>query len=581
MQNNELPNIHQQSGIVLIPVVLTLTLVAILAFLINQEVTISVNMQAGETQSMQVRYAAEAGLQHALWKVQQANCNGYNNLSETLLNSFLYTAAINPNNGSPVSISSMGSHTNGASYTIQRDQVKVYQTSLSTTDFIPTSVQLDDAYIRDGANKDKSFGAETILKINNASAEEATLLRFTDFSSLPITESIKKVTLSLYLAGGRSLTNGVLNLHKVNQPWVEGNYSRQKPTSPNGGVTYKSYDLSLPWTNAGGDYDATPIDSLTLSTLTTGWYEWEITDEVLSWMSGSVNNGLLLRASGSGNVDKIFFTSAEGLAANVPKLTITYVCECGLPCSTFCNSNYIPTTHASEFLTTAYGSTSIKGITFFPEGKTFNGTISPAGGGWISVDSDDDTIKMTDLAGGLLTSTSAPQSNPTGITFISSGSFTDHLAISDYVSQGIDFVNLNSTTVSSISTSALGATNPVDVAFIGSTENGTYEDMLAVLTVDGFIYITNQSGTLQISLDLTGSTSQVEGIVHLPGKELFMVADRGLDQNLIFDFDGSLINSYPIDSFGSESAYAITVNPETCEHIIGDLGVDKVITLID
>ena len=573
MQSNKNPNTPKQSGFVLIPVVLTITLVAILAFLINQETTISVNMQAGGTQSTQARYTAEAGLQHALWNVQQANCSGYSDLTDIPFSDFLYSAAITPTGGSPVSISVTSMHTNETNHAINRDRVKIYQFPVQQAVLQPDVDNGKDTYLYKW-KKTWNYGLSTALWVQNEWADSlAYSLLYFDVSAIPSKAKIVNAKLELWQSAP-SANGGTVGVRPILSDWIEG-----IKTGGIGSANWNDRDSGVAWTSPGGDYSSTADVSTNIPAATVGWYQWDISNLVSDWISGTqVNRGFTLIPE---SVDtSVKFNSSDSTDPTLhPKLTITYTCECGIPCNTLCNANYIPTTNAGEFSTTAYGSTNIKGITFFSEGKTFNGTISPIGGAWISVDSGDDTIKMTDLAGTLLTSYSTPGSTPTGISFINSGAFSDHLAISDFFGQGIDIIDLNGSTVSSISTSALGAANPVDVAFIGSTESGTYDEMLAVLTVDGFIYIINQSGTLQVSLDLSGSTSQVEGIVHLPGKDLLMVADRGLDQSLIIDFAGNLVNSYPIATLGSTNAYAITVNPETCEHVLGDLGVDKVITL--
>ena len=252
--------------------------------------------------------------------------------------------------------------------------------------------------------------------------------------------------------------------------------------------------------------------------------------------------------------------------------------DCEAPVN-FCDANFIATNKINEFSTSDYSSMSIKGLTFLPEGKIFKGITSPPNGAWISVDSSSDEIHMTDLNGSLLISNSTPGSSPTGISFINFGTYTDHLIISDYFSHSITFVDLNGNVITTVDTGSFGATNPVDIAFIDTSASRTYDGMIAILNVDGIIFIIDQSGNLQTIIDVSGITSQAEGIVHLPGKDLLMLADNGTDKVLIIDFNGNQINSYSTTPFGSNAPYAITINPVTCAHVIGDLGIDKIITV--
>ena len=187
----------------------------------------------------------------------------------------------------------------------------------------------DDAYTWDGAHAGKNFGISTILKLNNQSAEQYSLLRF-DLSSIPVQATVTSATLDLYLEGGNDLSNGVLDLHRATQPWLEGTQDDQATT---GGVTYDEYVLGTAWTSAGGDYDPMPIDTVTVPALTAGAVQWVITAPVAQWISGAVaNDGFFLRASG-GTVDKISFTSGDGASAtDWPRLTVNYICPCGAVC---------------------------------------------------------------------------------------------------------------------------------------------------------------------------------------------------------------------------------------------------------
>ena len=186
-----------------------------------------------------------------------------------------------------------------------------------------------DAYAWDGAHQDKNFGVSTILKVNNASAEQFSVLRF-DLSSIPPEAVVTSAALDLYLEGGNALSNGVLDIHRAAQPWIEGTQDDQTTTA---GVTYNEYALGNAWTSAGGDYDATPIDTVVIPSLSLATYQWDVTAVVADWVTGAAtNDGLFLRASG-GTVDKISFTSGDGASAtDWPRLTVSYTCPCGAVC---------------------------------------------------------------------------------------------------------------------------------------------------------------------------------------------------------------------------------------------------------
>ena len=326
-----------QNGYILLTVVFTLIILATLSFLLSQESAFNTGTANREQQMQSAQYVAEAGLQHAIWQLNQANCTGYTDLTSINFNDHQYTVSItdtsgNPTtSGSPVILVSTATLTNGATKTITRSEIKLYETTTSLLTLQPGS-ESEDTYLWDGAHKNKNFGLSPILSLDNAGKERTSLLKF-DLSSLTSNMLFKSALLSLYLEGGRDLSNGVLNLHRVTRTWEEGQEYDNVPGDP--GATYLDYDGSNPWSNPGGDYDITVASTLTISSLIPGWYDWDVSSLIQSWHNNTqINNGLLLRASGSGNVDKIEFASSDAASsANHPKLTITYNCECGAICT--------------------------------------------------------------------------------------------------------------------------------------------------------------------------------------------------------------------------------------------------------
>jgi hypothetical protein len=104
--------------------------------------------------------------------------------------------------------------------------------------------------------------------------------------------------------------------------------------TPADGATWPTYDGVNPWTTPGGDFDPQVIDDLTLSSQAPQWYRWDVTDLVDDWKQGvHPNHGLMLRGIG-GLLRKMHIVSSDaGTAREHPKLTVTYLCPCGLPCS--------------------------------------------------------------------------------------------------------------------------------------------------------------------------------------------------------------------------------------------------------
>jgi hypothetical protein len=252
-------------------------------------------------------------------------------------------------------------------------------------------------------------------------------------------------------------------------------------------------------------------------------------------------------------------------------------------CSGFisCNADYVPDTKIGEFSTSAYGSGSIEGIGYLPEGKSFNLTAVPVGGALISVDMGD-MFYMTDLAGNFLTSLATGSGTHTGVTLVQTGTWADHLAVSDKFNDEIKYFDLTGNFISSFSTNVsadFNGTTPEDVAFIGTTESGTYDDHLAIPDLGrDKVFLVDQNGNWVSSIDTGALMANPKGAAHLPGTDKLLLVDSG-GQAFIIDFAGNLLNQYGTAPFGTGSPLAITINPLTCDHLVGDASSDLVVTL--
>ena len=227
---------------------------------------------------------------------------------------------------SPLGVTATGTLSGGPSRTLTRNAVTAFQPG--TRVIIQPGAALDDAYTRSGAMKSRNYGASTRLGVSNGKNDQATLIRF-DMAALPPAARIVSATLGLYLQGSASVSNAVIDLHRVSRSWVEGKLDGGSLGAGELGVTYNDYDGLNPWTNPGGDYDPAPIDSVTIPTQTPGWYQWDLTSQVRAWRAGEPNHGVLLRAS-AGTANGISFTSSDNAASiQRPRLVVTLADECG------------------------------------------------------------------------------------------------------------------------------------------------------------------------------------------------------------------------------------------------------------
>jgi hypothetical protein len=247
-----------------------------------------------------------------------------------------------------------------------------------------------------------------------------------------------------------------------------------------------------------------------------------------------------------------------------------------------CNADYVPNTKVGEFSTSAYGSNYPEGLAYIPFGKSFYGQTAPDGGALISVDMGSDMFYFTDLAGNPITSLTTGSGTHTGVTLVQTGTWANHLAVSDKFADEIKYFDLSGNFISSFSTDVSAEFNsatPEDVAFIGDTASGTYNYHLAIPDPGrNKIFLVDQNGVWVSSIDISTIVTSVMGAVHIPQTDkLLLVNSDG--QAFIVDLAGNLWNQYDTPSFGTGSAKAITINTITCDHLISDPSNDLVLML--
>jgi hypothetical protein len=249
------------------------------------------------------------------------------------------------------------------------------------------------------------------------------------------------------------------------------------------------------------------------------------------------------------------------------------------PPDPICDADYLADTRLSEFFTSAYGSNNIQGLTYLPQGKSFNAVAAPADGAWVSVNYADGRIYMTDVAGNYLTDLMPPVSAPTGIAYVASGTWTDHLAVVNQTLAEIQYYDLGGTLVSSFPTTTLGSAVATGVSFIGNTAGGVYDNHLAISdsNLDKVLLVT-QDGTLVSSFDTSSFSLRTNDLAHIPGSDKLLLIDRDAIVYIV-DFAGTVLGQYDVAPFGTTVPEAIAINTVTCDHVVGDDTPNQVVTL--
>lgn len=307
-------------GYVLLPVAVIIGLVAASAYLITRESAMNVKLAVGEGETTMVRYAAEAGFQHANWQAQGAGCSGYVDVAKTPFGEFTYSATVAPNGGSPIAITATATSADGVTSIVSREAVQVYQSSVNSLVLQNNAIVGKDAWI-ESKKSAQNYGAHRNLDVGSSGVRS--LLEF-NLSRIPDRVHIVFAQLELY---NGSVKTGTVSVHSITTPWVEGTCTTPACTAD--GATWDTADGTRPWGSPGADHVSTPAASLGVQA--NQWNVWDITTLVSAWSQGALPNyGMLLKTS---DAKSISFVSSDNSNATLhPKLTILYACECGSSC---------------------------------------------------------------------------------------------------------------------------------------------------------------------------------------------------------------------------------------------------------
>ena len=119
----------------------------------------------------------------------------------------------------------------------------------------------------------------------------------------------------------------MIHLHQLTSPFVEGNGTTASPNSNN--VTWNNRQTGTPWSAPGGDFNATPLASITANPTAVAGTLYTFTDPVFLAAAQSAIGGdlsLIMKLETENTADRraFFFNADDGLTANSPILTIDY-----------------------------------------------------------------------------------------------------------------------------------------------------------------------------------------------------------------------------------------------------------------
>lgn len=306
---------RRQAGFVLLPVVLAMSLLAVLAYMSNRSSGLSAALQDSEKAADRAYYAAEAGLQMLNARIQALGCGAsYPTaaapVSNTTFGNAAYSAYSTAATGNVLTLVSTGTY-QGRSITLTRSNAYVYQTSTLTYTLQPNGSAGIDTYIE--VNKTANYGNEDKIKLKNS--ERFGLIKF-DLSAFPVGSLVDQATLRLRFGSSAA---GYLYGYRMKASWTEGNGSV--------GVNWLTRDGSTAWTNAGGDYHSDAFAGVWV--LFTDLLDWDVSAMVKYWVSGRYpNDGMRIEPSLLTSEEIV--SSDDSSAGDRPRLRVIYYPPCGV-----------------------------------------------------------------------------------------------------------------------------------------------------------------------------------------------------------------------------------------------------------
>ena len=309
------------AGFTLLPVVLAMSLIAAIAFLLNRDNGMNVNMVAKQMDKDRASYAAEAGLQAANAKVQSLSCaGGFPVIGSPITNSNFsgasYSAYATSTSGNTTGLVSTGTY-NGTSVTLSRSNVYVYQTTQNTYTVQPNDTDGLDTYI-DSDNPNKNYGANNTISVKK---NQQNMLLKIDLSAFPT--GSRPTSARLDITGSGSWIAS-FDIYRLTTSWLEGTNA----SSPLDGATWNTSNGSTAWT-AGGNFHASSVNANNILGTGGGGISANITSLVSAWLRAQYpNDGIIIKSNGEiGSVK--FVSSDDSTAEDRPKIVIDYLVPCG------------------------------------------------------------------------------------------------------------------------------------------------------------------------------------------------------------------------------------------------------------
>lgn len=301
----------KQRGILLLPVALTLTVVAALAYTMTSEGSMNVSAVDAQYDIDVARYVAASGIQIAKWRAAKGCDVNKAKLGTLDVPGGRVTVTSATLSGGMLKVNlNAGTSRTGTLQALTRT-VPVYDFNAGAKEATMISKGDDDTTI---VRPPGTPPFKETLEATDGNAHP--LLSFTLPAELADKGSLIQATLKITKQSGNSTQpNRALGVHRVTRDW-------RTPEA-----TWTFAQRNVPWTTAGGDYAEPAAASMKIDPGTgadNGAYSVRVDALVQSWADGTYPNyGILLKPSG---LQTALFVSFDG--GEKPQLTARYFKRC-------------------------------------------------------------------------------------------------------------------------------------------------------------------------------------------------------------------------------------------------------------
>ena len=255
-----------QRGYILLPVTLAILLVASIAYLLNNQSAMNVDMTGAAAAGQEVQQIAESGLAHAVWGAQDSVCAGDMAMTTVPFGAGNYSATVD---------------------------------SAATTTVYAPFVPDRDTYIRED-NPDANKGGDSVLSVENSVGGNRRAMYHFDLSSIPNTARVASATVWLYVTANDPQV--AVNLHPITTAWTEA------------GAT---------WNNMAGSFDSAVFGVISPQPAAGAWVSINLTALTQSWVNdATANHGVMLISPAVG-IESDYTSKEYGTASQRPYLQIT------------------------------------------------------------------------------------------------------------------------------------------------------------------------------------------------------------------------------------------------------------------